>query len=178
MLNAFHRVNRVIVKVQEVATAFLLIGMIGFITVQIILRFFFSFPTPWAEEAARYLMIWITFIGSAGMLIKGEHLMVDVFFAHFSPKLKRVLRIVYDIVIFIFAVFMLYYSYTLLSNPMIQRGVTPILQMPLRLYYLCLPISMGLIALYEVGETAEAVVDLIHGRDVADKEFTRKEVDG
>ncbi len=160
VLKVIHKVDAMISKAQQVFTAILLIAMTAVVLLQIILRYFFSFPTPWAEEIARILMIWIVLIGAAGMMIQGEHLCVDVFYRHFSVSVKKVIRVVYDVAILIFAGFVMWHSCRLLMNPVIYKSYTPIARLPLILYYLGLPISMGGIAIFEIGDIIEGVMDL------------------
>lgn len=155
-------INGVIIRAQRAITAILLAGMVVTVAIQIVARYFFHVATPWADELARMIMIWIALIGSAGMLIKGEHLCVDVFYRHFGVKTKKICRVVYDAFILVFNCFVLKYSIDLLTNRVIYRSKTPIMRLPLILYYLALPISMFLMAVFEVGDLYEAFYDILH----------------
>ena len=50
-------------KLEEYSLILCLAVMGIVLFVQIIMRTFFSAPLKWAEELARYLQIWITFLG-------------------------------------------------------------------------------------------------------------------
>ena len=132
MLNTIiEKIGAWIIRIQRIITATLIVGMILVVLSQIVFRYFFALPTPWAEEIARILMIWIVFIGSAGMLVKGEHLCVDVFYRYFGDNVKKVIRIIYDAVILAFVIFVAIYAFRLLANPVIYKSFTPIARLPL-----------------------------------------------
>ena len=94
------------------------------------------------------------------MMIRGEHLMVDVFYHKFRGNAKKYLHLVFNIVTFLLAVVLLYYSYRLLTNRMIRNGSTTVIHLPLFWYYGSLPVSMGFIAVYEILNTAEILCNL------------------
>lgn len=61
---------------------------LGIILVNIGLRFFGS-PLIWAEELARYLFVWMVFLGAAVAARKHEHIVVDLLSARLQGHLKR-----------------------------------------------------------------------------------------
>jgi TRAP-type transport system small permease protein len=68
----------VIAAIQAVA----IVGWIVFILVtfgQVIARYVFEIPFPWAEELARFTLIWFSFLGSIELAILDEHIDIDVF---------------------------------------------------------------------------------------------------
>jgi len=153
----------VVLKAQRKITAFLMLALIVTVTTQIVARMIFTLSTPWTEELAKYLLIWIAFIGSVGALIKGEHLMVDILHVKFPPRLKKYARIVNDIISLFFTGFLLIYGVQLCANPIIRRSLTPAMQMPRVWLYLVLPISMGFMVLYSGYDLYDAIRSL--GKD-------------
>lgn len=51
---------------------------------QVVTRFILPKPSPYTEEIARFLLIWISFLGSAYAFRKGMHLGIDFFVQKFS----------------------------------------------------------------------------------------------
>jgi len=47
------------------------------IFVQVVLRYVFQSPFSWAEELARYLLVWITCLGSAYAIRDGMHISIS-----------------------------------------------------------------------------------------------------
>ncbi|HHX36360.1 MAG TPA: TRAP transporter small permease subunit, partial [Clostridiaceae bacterium] len=49
------------------------------VAIQVIWRYFLNSPLVWAEEFARYCLVWISFLGSAVALKEGKLAAVDIF---------------------------------------------------------------------------------------------------
>lgn len=70
-----------------------LVVMLSVISYQVFARYVLEAPTFWSEELARFLMAWVTMLGSAALIRKNDHIAVDFFvnrlplagqrFAHF-----------------------------------------------------------------------------------------------
>ena len=52
-------------------------GVIAFMAV--FYRFVLHDPITWSEEAARYMMVWVTFLGAGYAMGKGRHIGVTMF---------------------------------------------------------------------------------------------------
>jgi TRAP-type C4-dicarboxylate transport system permease small subunit len=91
----------------------LLIVLSGLMTVVIILqvvcRYVLKNPLAWTEELARYLMIWMAFIGSSCVIKKWDNIYVDAFINMFKKKPKKVMFLVQKFVI----LGLLFYSFYL-----------------------------------------------------------------
>lgn len=159
------KMQRQVLKVIDTFTGLLLVSMLFVVMIQIIARYIFVIPTPWSEEGSRILMIWICYIGSVSMLIRNEHLIVDVVHYRISDSMKRYLRVIFSIVILILAVLIFKFSYTLITNRMIMRGRTTIIRLPLFWYYGSLPISMALMAIHEVCDIYMGIIAIIRKED-------------
>jgi TRAP-type C4-dicarboxylate transport system permease small subunit len=134
--------------VQKKICAILLLAMIVVTTIQIVARVILHVSSAWTEELSRFLMIWITFIGGTGMLIKGEHLAVDFLSSMYTPPLRKIARIVNNLIYAFFSGFMLVFGYKLFTNPITMRSLTPALQVPRRWIYIILPFCMIFMILY------------------------------
>lgn len=53
--------------------------MVLAVFVQIISRALFNMSFPWTEELARYLMIWVTFLGASFAFQYGAHISIEAF---------------------------------------------------------------------------------------------------
>lgn len=162
MTNIIHSIHKYTLRILDIFSALLLVAMLFTVMIQVIARYVFVASTPWTDEGSRILMIWICFIGSSSMMIRGEHLMVDVFYHKFSDRTKRYLHLVFNIVTLLLAAVLLFYSYRLLTNRMIRNGSTTVIHLPLFWYYGSLPISMGIITAYEILNIAETISGMSH----------------
>lgn len=63
--------------------------MIAFVFLNVILRVFFNSGLTWSEELARYLFIFITYIGAIGAMRSNSHLGMDSIMGKLPEKIKR-----------------------------------------------------------------------------------------
>lgn len=141
-------------------TAVMMMALVVVVTIQIVGRMAFTLSTPWTEELAKYLLIWISFVGGVVCLIKGEHLLVDILYVKFSPRLKKYARLANDVIVIAFTCVLLVGGIQLCTNPIIRRSLTPAMQMPRVWLYYVLPVTMGLMMLYAILDLVAAIVAL------------------
>lgn len=75
-------------------TEFLLFSIMAIVTIEVVARYIFKHPTIWAVDVSRYCLVYITFLGASSLLLKGEHINVDLFLARLSQKSQLVLQII------------------------------------------------------------------------------------
>lgn len=80
--------DRFLAVPRAVAAALILLG-IGLNFANVVGRYLFSAPIPWAEEVMIFGMIWIIFLGAALAERDNEHLRIDLLQAMLSPALRR-----------------------------------------------------------------------------------------
>ncbi|MFW6346396.1 MAG: TRAP transporter small permease, partial [Halomonas sp.] len=67
-------------------------ALIGVITLQVISRVFFS-AAGWTEEVARFLLVWITFLGATLAFQRGRHIAVTFAVEALPLRLQQLARI-------------------------------------------------------------------------------------
>ena len=63
----------------------------------IFFRYGIDQPLIWTEEAQRYLMVWVAFLGSASCLSSGDHMAIDLvsgFLPGWAQRLRRIVLLV------------------------------------------------------------------------------------
>lgn len=70
----------------------------GVVFLQFFTRYVLNDSMAWTEEIARYLLIWVTFVGGAIAVRRGTHIGVEVMLHFLPPNTVRVLRFVIDII--------------------------------------------------------------------------------
>src|SRR5262245_48334933 len=55
-------------------------------------RYAFSAPLPWAEEVLSFLIIWGVLVGASAVTYDRRHLAMDVFVGLYPPLLRRILE--------------------------------------------------------------------------------------
>ena len=105
---------------------------------------------PWAEEAARYLMVWIVFIGIAYAAKKNSHFAVEVLFLITPQFVHRYARlfILLMVVFFCTAVFGL--SITFVKKLYAIKQISPSLGIPMWMMYSAIPVGCFLMAVRSI----------------------------
>lgn len=78
--------------------------------VEVLRREVFSYSSIWGEEIVRYSFIYLAWIGAAAAVKERAHIRIDVIMHYVSPRIKTLLYILGDLVMFFVAVIALYWS--------------------------------------------------------------------
>jgi TRAP-type C4-dicarboxylate transport system permease small subunit len=89
-----------------------------FVTVflQFFTRYVLNDSLVWTEEIARYLLIGVTFIGSAMAMRKGSHIAVEAGLKAMPHRLRHWVMVLIDALVFAFGLFMAWTSAELAGN--------------------------------------------------------------
>ena len=102
---------------------------------------------PWAEEAGRYMMIWMVFIGVAAAAKRNAHFSVQLIFLITPKRLHRYFNLVIMIVVALFCLFVGYLASKFVGNLHRMVQASPSLALPMWTVYLALPVGLLLMAL-------------------------------
>lgn len=137
--------------------AFFLATILLFINV--VLRFF-GHGTTWSEELIRYLIIWLTFIGSSICMRKNEHVGVDLLPEFLPDFWKKILSIIVNIIAVIFLLFVTKYSIDLVAFSARTGQISPSLGIPISTVYWTLPIGFILMTFRYLVSSVNHIKDL------------------
>lgn len=157
-------------------SACFLIVMIGAVSVQVVGRVF-HFKVPVTEEIGTYSLIWMTYIASIAVIIKGEHLTVDLFLNRYKPAQRRAVRVFVDVLLIIFCGMLMVFGFQLCQSPIIINGRTPALQMSRLYVYLSVPIAMTFATLFTAYDLIVAIADIAFKGALTDEEKRRKAIE-
>jgi len=129
------------VMIVLLATMTLLVG------VQIAGRFVFSYSIFWSDELARFLLIWISFLGMSVGVRRGAHPGIDSLVRALPPRSARVALTLALVLSLLFFAVMVVYGGVLALRTWRQRSVA--LELPMAIPYLAVPVS-GLIMFLHV----------------------------
>ena len=68
--------------------------MVLFVFLNVVLRTFFSSGLTWSEELARYLFVYVTYIGAISAMRANAHLGVDLLMSRVKPGMQMLLYII------------------------------------------------------------------------------------
>ncbi|SDJ82652.1 TRAP transporter small permease [Billgrantia gudaonensis] len=92
LLDLLERLERGIDAVIQPAVFAAMAALIAVITLQIVSRVFFT-AVGWTEEVARFLLVWITFLGATVAFRRGRHIAVTFVIDALPERLQRHARI-------------------------------------------------------------------------------------
>ncbi|MDR7868570.1 MAG: TRAP transporter small permease [Sporomusaceae bacterium] len=120
------------------------------VTLQVIWRYFLGNPLVWAEELARYALVWMTFIGAAVALRAGQLAAMDLVVTRFPPKVQKWISVLVSIANCALLAFLLYCSLNLVNMPSVLSQKSPAMRLPMAYVYMAMPLGLGLLLLQSV----------------------------
>jgi TRAP-type C4-dicarboxylate transport system permease small subunit len=113
--------------------------------VQIISRYLFNAPLTWPEETARYLFIWVVFLGAAVAFKARAHLGMDFATSKLSLGIRHIVARVVEVLIFGFLLLILYITPEIVSVTKFQKS--SVLHIQMSWVYLSFPTASVLMML-------------------------------
>lgn len=160
-------------KAEEVLLVILMIVMCVIIFVATVARFSGLFIIPWAEELARYCMIWIIFLGIGVAACNGEHFCVEALELFCSKKILNIIYVINSLLVLGFCVFASYYGFAILKTQMASGQITPSLRWPMWMMYLAIPLGLILMAVCYGFHTYERVTGKLETPEADEKEAAK-----
>lgn len=123
----------------------LFIVMTLIVFMQVIFRYVFRNSLTWSEEIARYMLVWIIFIGAGYVLGQGAHVNLDILFTRFPGKLRFILAKINAVLLLGFSFIIIRYGYELMTIGFKQKSSA--MQIPMNYIYTVIPLG-GLIIMF------------------------------
>ena len=124
-------------------------------------RYLNLFPMFWGEEVARYIMVFMAYIGAGLGMKKGAHVGVGFFTERFrNVKIRLFVEVFRLGIILFFCGMIMYYYRTIIAHQIFMGQTTPALYIPMWVPYSAVPLGMflvGLRAFQAFLETAAAI---------------------
>ena len=146
-------------KVLDVTTVLLMLGMVGVVFYQVIMRQIFERPPIWGEEISVTIMIWFVFLGIVLGLEENLHIGIAMFVSKLPKKAQFVLEVVVNLLILTLSIFLLVYGYILVSNMLNFGTRLPATGMRIAIQYAAAPIAGGLMVLVTLGKIAGQIIN-------------------
>ena len=157
--------------------AFLTVGMMGTVTVEVVLRYGFNSPTLWAHETAQFLYGSYCILGGAYVLLHRAHVNMDIMYARLSLRKRAILDLVTSSLFFLFIVVMLWQGTILASRSVaILEATNTAWAPPVWPVKLTLPLAALLILLQGIVKFVRDIETVITGREAIAVEVAKKEV--
>lgn len=141
--------NKVLETILAVLVAVMVLGCIW----QVATRFILNNPSKYTEEFLRYTLIWLTMLGVPYAYGQERHLSINIITRNFTDKGSLRLKLFIEILITALSVFvMIAGGWLVTANSAGQ--ISPAMQIPMQIYYICVPISGVLMVIYSLSRFA------------------------
>lgn len=95
-------------------------GMAIIVFLQFFTRYVLNDSLAWTEEIARYLLMWVTFVGAAIAMRRGTHIAVEVAHVFLPMPAVRILNFVIDVLVVVFVGLLCWYGIQITQRMQIQ----------------------------------------------------------
>ena len=145
-------IRRISLRINQ-GVEYLLFGlgftMAGIVAVQVFSRYMLNRSLFWSEELARFLLVWLTFLGASVAYYRKANPGIDVLYSRMGPALQRAAALLIHVVsIGLFAV-MIYYGWQFAYFVRLQ--ISPALNLPKWIVMSIIPASGSILLVHAVG---------------------------
>jgi len=145
-LKFLQRINDLLGWVERIILGSFVILMFTVVCGQVCFRYVLNQPSPWTEELARYLFIWISLVGAAYGVKEQSHFGFDLLVKKMSPRLQLAGHYAVQLLMAILVFVLIFYGLRVLK--IVSFQITPALQIPMRYVYYSLPVSGALMSFH------------------------------
>lgn len=138
--------RRIVDNFEEYALLILFPCMVTVVFVATLARYLNLFPMFWGEEVARYIMVFMAYIGAGLGMKKGAHVGVSFVVDRFRNPAVRFLLDLFRIVVILFFCGLILNYFNQIMRAQISMGQTsPALFLPMWVPYSAVPLGMVLV---------------------------------
>ncbi len=133
--------------IEKIILIILLSGMSLIIGVQVFMRYVMKSSLSWSEEIARYMFIWMVYIGiSYGVKMK-KHIKIDAAVKIFPNKIRKYLYIVSDLIFLVFTIIIILQSEKVAMLILKLGQISPGTGISMGYIYQAVPIGFALVGI-------------------------------
>jgi TRAP-type C4-dicarboxylate transport system permease small subunit len=140
---------RALDRLLDGITVLILVVLLAVVGVQIFARYVLNHSLYWSEELARYLFIYLVFLGAAVALRRDGHIRVSFLVERLPAGWQRTTAVLVDLVILVFAGTVLWQSVRLAA--MVWTVPTAAMLIPWTFVYLGISLGMAAATLIVLG---------------------------
>ena len=142
MKRSIQKVDKCLSMIENAVIILGLSAMFLILLAQVIMRYVFSRPLTWSEEAARFIFVYVSFIGISYAYRQKGHIRMEVVVNLFPHAVRRGLEVLINLGTIALFCYMIPFSFRFIG---IQAGVkATATHIPMSIVYTALPLGMAL----------------------------------
>ena len=133
------RLERNLFKLFKTLTSLMLIFASVLVFAEVFFRYVVGQAHGWSEEMLRFLLIWMTFLGTYLATREEQHLAIRVFRNRLPEKVQKYLKLVGDLL-----TIAMFSAFTVIGIQYVLKfrsDTSPLLEIPLSVVYLVMPVG-------------------------------------
>ena len=124
-MKAMKTITGVLLKVLDVLSIVLMVGMVVFLLIQLVARAVFTHGFSWTEESAKICLIMLAYVGASMTSVNGVHVNITILNdALHSARGRKVLFVLQQLLAMVFLVLVFVFSFPALE--IASKSVTTI----------------------------------------------------
>ncbi len=139
IMSGLHRLSALLSRSIRAILGSILLFASLLLFANVVLRYLFLSPIFWAEELARYLMVWLIFLGAGELAGKEGHISVNLVTHLLSARQNRTLSRCVHLLCCCFCLVLSWYSWQHALRIRGAHQVTAAMGAPMWLAYLAIP---------------------------------------
>ena len=151
----FNRLSGDIDKVISIIVVLMMISLSALLGVGVFFRYILNNSIYWSGEVSRYLLVWLSFLGSAVAYKRGSHIGIDLFGSHF-PSAKKIIRYLILAAMLLFWIVILVESIKLEQLYYYQKTST--LNIPFSFPFAALPVAALIWIIHIISDILKDIV--------------------
>jgi TRAP-type C4-dicarboxylate transport system permease small subunit len=121
--------------------------MLVVLTFQVLSRYVLEQSNIWTEELARYLYIWLVFVGVSYAEKEFAHIKIDFLVKVFPKKFRPYAALLGEILLLVFSLYMVYIAASYVQGVVGRGQISQALKISMVFPYIAIPVGFALMAL-------------------------------
>lgn len=158
------RLRRFLDLFLQAVLTILVSAMIAMVLVQVFGRYVLKDAPPWTEELARWVFVWICFLGASLAHVRRAHIRIELLPARLPPRVRVLLSIAIQALSAVFLFVVVKEGWVLVTIN--TATLSPAVGVPMAYVFAAVPINCGLMLVLQLVDLAETIHGLIRGNVV------------
>ena len=119
-LNLIDAIVQPLIKLCKIAVISCVLSIALLVSTSIFFRYVLNDSITWSEEVAKYLMVWMVFVGAPVAMVQSRHIAIEMFPNLFRPRIRALIFLIVNLLIVLTMAFWTYRGFTYTVGGMSQ----------------------------------------------------------
>ena len=148
-------------RIEEVFIVAMLAVSVLVIFYQVVMRYCFNASPAWTEELARFLFVWMSWLGVSLTQKKGEHICIELVTGKMKGKTLAITLIVAYVVTIAICAVLVRYGYVVMELVLRTKQTSSALKFPMWIVFAACPFSCALMIMRLLAQIKKQVLVLL-----------------